>query len=398
MATSTVAPQLLTDFVPDVRNADFLTDPKSPFPDKYSIEREEIFLAEFIASDNRTREFHPLYDRYIELLDRKDQFDKMKSSYKSNLGADKMVQHKDIQGMKSLGALKDEGTDTMDLHTKEAYRMFIGRSADPELKIPPIIGGVRMGGVLKNLWYLTGKDNPFADWALVKYEQLMNDVKQRLESEIDSANASIQEMAKNGINLSILISSDIKKVELGFRSPYGFATATFIQRFDYYVRLMKTLNRKSLLTDDQVRDAIHEMCRLIRRVWEGTNKFDKWLSRDELKELARADYVEGASEDAAKRVQFASMMFGSIPVPIFTCAIQPKFSKRTKSLTPQENALLQSIGVKMAQSAGIEATSQVNAPTVGAAKADAPESGEVVPQDVEADKQMNGAISSGKKT
>ena len=67
-----------------------------------------------------------------------------------------------------MGGLVDEVPDTMTLHTKEAYRLFIGRRFDATNQIEAIAGGRRVAASLRAIWYLSSNDNPYADWVLVK--------------------------------------------------------------------------------------------------------------------------------------------------------------------------------------------------------------------------------------
>lgn len=345
----------LPDFLLSTKAPEFLTDPASPFSDKYSIDRERVFLDDFIKRGGEQDETDPLYDRYIEWQDRKERFEKMQSSYQSTMAADPVVEHSEAVGMRSLGRLVDDDVDQMDIHTLEGYRMFLGRRREPGSQAAPIIGGKRMGSVLRNLWMLTGQDNPYADWALVRYEHSIAEVAARLERECAAAEQAIEQQRKRGIHLSVLRNPEPAKLSLGFRSPYGFGIAKLINGFDYFVRLQKTLERKDLRSDEHVRQAIQEITRLIRRVWQDTARFDRWLSHDEVKALGRADFVEGAPEDAANRVVFASEVFGAVPSQIFTCAIQPKHSRRHRRITAEETGLLQRIGEKLAQAEAAQA-------------------------------------------
>jgi hypothetical protein len=63
-----------------------------------------------------------------------------------------------------IGELVDEAPDTMALHTREAYRLFVGRSLDVAQQREPIVGGRRVAAALRAIWYLSGNDNPYADW------------------------------------------------------------------------------------------------------------------------------------------------------------------------------------------------------------------------------------------
>jgi hypothetical protein len=158
------------------------------------------------------------------------------------------------------------------------------------------------------------------------------------------------DLRKKGLNYSILQSAEPKVLNLGYRSPYGYAISQLVVEYDYFVRLQKTLARKNLRSDDQVRQAVTQMTRFIRRVFNETTRFDRWLGRDEVRALSRADFVPEAGADAAKRVEFASGVFGSVPSEVFTVKLQPRHSRRRLQITPAERQLLETVGKTLEQS------------------------------------------------
>ena len=64
----------------------FSTEENSPFTDGYSITGEEALLAAYMAGP--MREDDPLYERYIELEDRKDQLARMQAKFHTRKGSD----------------------------------------------------------------------------------------------------------------------------------------------------------------------------------------------------------------------------------------------------------------------------------------------------------------------
>jgi hypothetical protein len=109
--------------------------------------------------------------------------------------------------------------------------------------------------------------------------------------------------ARKGLIFSILKSREPVSLELGFRSPYGYTVAGLIVEYDYRVRQVKTLVRKDLMTDDEGRKLIREVTRRIRGVFETPVRFERYLIRQELRELSRTDWLPGADAEAGKRVQ-----------------------------------------------------------------------------------------------
>jgi hypothetical protein len=107
----------------------FAKEVNSPFADGYSIDGEERALAEFLSGP--MSETDPLYERYIELEDRKDRLERMQVEFEGRKGANMVVSRDEARGLDDLGTLVDEEVDQMTIHTKEAYRMFMGRMREP---------------------------------------------------------------------------------------------------------------------------------------------------------------------------------------------------------------------------------------------------------------------------
>ena len=326
----------------------FETEENSPFDDGYSIAKEEKALAEFMAGD--MPEDDPLYDRYVELVDRKDRLEHMQAVYKTNKGAEDVVQHMEVRSMDSLGALVDEEEDAMRLHTKEAFRMFMGRAREPgNPDSTPIVGGKRVAAALRGLWLLTANDNPYADWALLRHEQTIALIQKRLAHHMKEAAARLDALRKRGLTYNLLLSARPQTLSLGYRSPYGYAVSNLIVDFDHYVRMQKTLARKNLRSDQESRQAIFSISRVIRGVFHETVRFERWLTRPEVAGLCRADFVPDAGEAAVKRVEFVTQVFGLVPTEVYTAKLQPRHSRRRVNLTLPERQLLQSVGEKLEQ-------------------------------------------------
>ncbi len=316
----------------------------SPFADGYSIRGEENVLAEYIQAG--ASESDPRFDRYVELLDRRERLAQMQSEHHERRGADPLVPISDAQAIDDLGMLVDDGVDQMTIHTIEALRMFYGRAREPGSKVNPIIGGRRIAASLRNLWLLTGNNNPYADWALVRYERGLQEVQEHLRGAIQQCEERMQQQRKLGLNYTVAASSNPVAVNLGFKSPYGYDISTLIVQYDYFVRLQKTLNRKSLQSDSQMRESLSIASRAILKVFYDTARFSRWLSRSEMADLNRADWI-GADAQARKRIEFAMEVFGPVPAVIYKVEVAPSHSRRRYSLTDAERTVLQQVGAQL---------------------------------------------------
>ena len=70
-------------------------------------------------------------------------------------------------------------------------------------------------------------------------------------------------------------------VEVGFRSPYGYATAEAIVEFDYHVRMVKTLVLKDRMSDEAGRADIRAVGRGLRALFLEPIRWERHLLREE---------------------------------------------------------------------------------------------------------------------
>jgi integrating conjugative element protein (TIGR03761 family) len=364
-------------FVTGLKPFPFVTEPNSPFADKYSIAGERAALAEELGMLERDElDFtHPSFERVMELEAREQQYKKVVSEYHQRNGADATVSLVAARSMQSLGALVtgSKETDSMTLHTKEGLRLFMGRAKDPEKKLEAIHGGTRIGSAAKVMWMLTGMDNPYADWALLRLESSLDTITTTLQKETEAGLSLLRSKREQGLNYGVMESEVPKTLELGFKSPYGFAVAEVIVAYDYYIRVIKSLVYRNLRADDDGRAVIRGITRTIRGRFSEFARFERSLTRPECSGLCRADYVlvqtDKASEQAkaaAARIAAVTEIFGPVPGEVFSGAIAPKHSKRRQKLTQHDRAVLDSIArhlehVEQADPASVNAAVETEA-------------------------------------
>ncbi len=325
---------------------EFLTEPESPFGDGYSIAKEQELLAELDAMDEPDKD--PRWPRYAALQDRKERLDKSRLTYRLEQGAETEVQYIDANKVRNLGRLVNEGEDQMLLHTKEAFRLFMGRRKDPDGKYQPIIGIKFCAAALRSFWVQTAHDNPYADWALLRASQGMHQYGRELQQLTDTHLGKLRQMEAKGLTFTVLKSADPKSVSLQFTSPYGFMLAELVVDYDYTVRVIKTAVRKGRLTDAEGYDLIRNMTRRIRGWTEEIGRFNRFLWRPELAKLCRADFLPTADEEGKKRAQAVAAIFGAVPPDIFAGKVLPPHTRRHTQLTEAERALLVRVGQELA--------------------------------------------------
>ncbi|MCK0508195.1 AcaB family transcriptional regulator [Aromatoleum anaerobium] len=239
-----------------------------------------------------------------------------KAEYRVTAGADATVEPAVATQLRDLGSLVDDGVDTMTLHTKEGFRMFMGRRRDPAGHYNDAIpGGKRVASSLKALWALTRNNNPYADWALLRADHRIPELRRALDRQAQLFSAELKKRADKGLSFGILKSREPKVLELGFRSPYGYVIAELIVEFDYYVRVVKTLGRKAL---------------------------------PDLLALSRADFLPGADANAQKRAAAVTGIFGAVPAGIYAGHQISRHSQRRISISDTEKAMLERVAADIA--------------------------------------------------
>lgn len=310
------------DDVPGVE-ASFPVSPDSPFADGYDIAGERDALADLEAGGVPAAD-DPRRERLLELQRREQVLRHASAAVPGGSGPGAPRRERTAR----LGRLADAAPDTMTLHTKDAYRMFTGRVADAAGNLPYIPGGRRFAAVLKSIWHLSANDNPYADWILLRMYDGLAAIRAQLEQAIAAREEDFDRLRRRGLALSVMSSLSPKVVELGFRSPYGYATAEAIVDFDYYVRMVKTLVHKDRISDAEGRMAIRDVGRQMRALFIEPIRWERQLLREELRALKRADFLPGAGEAAGKRVRAALALFGEVPRPVFTGAMTPRHTQR----------------------------------------------------------------------
>jgi integrating conjugative element protein (TIGR03761 family) len=259
----------------------------------------------------------------------------------------------------AIGRLAGQTPDAMTLHTREAWQMFAGRRGDAAGQVAAIPGGRRFAAVLRSIWALSARDNPYADWILIRVTQRLGEIRAQMAGTIETCEAELDRLRARGLSLSVLASSRPVTVELGFRSPYGYATAEAIVEFDYHVRLVQTLMLKDRLTDEAGHEAIREIGRGLRALFLEPIRWERALMREEMLPLSRADFLPGADEVARLRVQAAVSLFGEVPRAVFTGEEAPRHTQRRVTPTAAELRLLREASLSLAVELSIPAGGQL---------------------------------------
>lgn len=241
------------------------------------------------------------------------------------------------------GELVDDGQDTMALHTREAMQLFAGRQPSANAQLAPIVGGRRAAAAVRALWYLSGNDNPYAEWALISTTAALESAANAIAEAQSACEQHMERLRSRGLNLRVQSSRRPAQVELGFSSPYGYAIAELVLQFDAYMRVVKTLARKGQLSEDEWRAQVAQVRRHARSAFELVVRFERYLNRPQLRSLCRADLLPTADEAARNRVAAVTQLYGEVPHDVLVGKLRPRHSRRRGRLTDAEVRLLENL-------------------------------------------------------
>lgn len=315
---------------------------KSPFSDGYDIEAERRILKDLIDAEDPDP-MDARWDRLVELEKREAELNQMKAGDQLRNKADPIVPDYQAMGLSRLGRLVTEDFDTLTIHTREAYRLFMGRSAGPNKDRHAIVGARRAASILRTFYYLSEKDNPYADLMLVRATAAVTAVRATLAQKQQEMDGVLQQRAERGLKYHVLTSAGPKALDLSFRTPYGYALAELMCDVDYTVRMMKTFQAKALWTGVRTKSEVYQVSRRVRALFANLVRPERILMSPQMQPLSRIDWLPTADEAAKKRVAAAAELLGAVPKDVFVAALQPDHTRRHIKLKPEELHLLERV-------------------------------------------------------
>ncbi|MFP3562949.1 PFL_4669 family integrating conjugative element protein [Paraburkholderia sp. SIMBA_030] len=318
----------------------------SPFADGYDLDTERAILAHLIA-DGDPDPADPLFGRYQLLLEREEALNHMREAHSLRQGSDPLVRPHEAQEISRIGQLGSDGADRMRLHTRDAMRLFLGRSVVPGEQAPqhrPMAGGRRVAAALRALWSLSGNDNPYADWKLIEIADRIAGIRRANELEQQHARQLLDAAREKGLEYSVLQSREPAQVSLGFGSPYGYMIVMLLVELDYLVRLVRSAVLRDLLSSTDGFRRIGSAKHRCLSVFHFAVHCQRVLTRAELLPLSRVDFLPNADAAARQRIEAARALLGALPRDVFAGTREPRHSRRRVSrLSDAELRLLDSV-------------------------------------------------------
>lgn len=237
--------------------------------------------------------------------------------------------------------------DTMELHTREAMMLFLGRDASEQRRYG-LPGARHAAGALRQLFVLTANDNPYADMVLIEVDQRAKTIREKISDHRTRQYNKLEALKRMGLSYSIVRAQQPQSVNLGYYSPYGYTMSTLIVLYDQCVRMLKSAERRDLISRAELHDALYSIKHEIRSLYDMVIKAQRTLCNEHMRPLSRADFVpETADAEASKRVQAAQQILGTLPQDIFAARVAPRHSMRRERISDEEQKLLDLIGQQL---------------------------------------------------
>ena len=201
----------------------------------------------------------------------------------------------------SVGKLRDKEQDYVYLHTKQAVRCWEGMNdrTKPHQRWP----GIRYAMALSmELVRLTQKDNPFAYAALLGFERALDEVKAFFDEQTAKVQKLLDASAAQGIHINVMENTAPLAVPVGHIRGYGYRLIHLLTAYDMYIRMVKTLMDKGMVSNKNGNDMVRDGGRHIRRTTQ--ELYLVTMRMRAIQTITRADFLK-ADESFRQKLQIA---------------------------------------------------------------------------------------------
>jgi len=261
----------------------------------------------------------------------------------------------------TVSRLVNDQEDIMELHTREAMMLFLGRDSGEDRRFG-VPGARHAAGSLRQLFVLTARDNPYADMVLIEVDRRAKLIREKISEHRARQFNKLEALKRMGLSYSVVRAQVPQSVNLGYYSPYGYTMSTLIVLYDECVRVLKSAERRDLISRTELHDALFDMKHSIRSLFDMVLKAQRTLCNDNMRPLSRTDYVpDRADLQATKRVQAAQQILGQLPEDVFAGRVAPRHSMRRERISEAEQRLLDDLARQINEPAALPGSSAESA-------------------------------------
>ena len=154
------------------------------------------------------------------------------------------------------------GNTRLPLQTHPAQLLFKGRSGGEHR--PPIVGLLVFGKLVHDIEVNALKDDPYADWWLVKIEEGLSEAREVLTGTQKQLQAQV---AASPFRVAPVTSVEPLEVALTFSSRLAFRAAALLAEFDQTVVMILTAGHLGLMTREEEKRLINRAGTVVRRAF-----------------------------------------------------------------------------------------------------------------------------------
>lgn len=239
----------------------FLTSPNSPFPDNYDL-YGEINAVRALYDNPSPDPSDSQFARLLEVKRREKQFAAVSMARRKKRRAERAASTDPAKGLVNDATLL--------LHTVDAQQLLVGtlpRGSGASMT-NGVSGVLRACSSIALLYRLTGRQHPYADWALIDVESALVAIEAIADEKLKTTELLLANRAKSGLSIGLLHSESPMSIPVRFGSPHGYRLCDTVIKFDQLVRHMRTLSRSGMLTSTAATDVIQSVRSPIRKLLE----------------------------------------------------------------------------------------------------------------------------------
>ena len=201
------------------------------------------------------------------------------------------------------------GSIPFEIHTMDAQLLFSGYINKGS------VGLLQFAGQMSTLWDASEKDDPYADWYLLKVYDAIIQLRNQFAQSIQDYQEKIRETyGQANLLLTPFVSQKPVVKNLWFRTQYGYLGAGVVGDFDELMRFVLTANRVGVLLDKPQEAIRSEWIDKVIALFQLPFKWQSFM-------LTRSD-IE-ADNDLAKSAQ---KTLGKIPRNVLDKTLRAPFS------------------------------------------------------------------------
>lgn len=215
------------------------------------------------------------------------------------------------------------GSAWLTLQTRHAGRLVRGRPRSAGK--PPIVGLLGFADGLRRIGQGAQRDDPYADWWLIKVDKALSEAGSALESVGTAVDAAL--VALEGFSIEAAVSVQPTRVRLQFSSPYAYRGAQLLAAYDGLARRILSAQHVGLIARGDAERLLYQGSKPIRRVFASAAGY-RHLG------ITRVDVVQ-----LTAKAKLASEAMGELPADnlsgVLRAALVPKHPDAAPETSPQ---------------------------------------------------------------